>query len=125
MHRSMKDVLLAENWEQLKNAIIIVSEYENKVHKSFDIVYERFLGDKKIIDEAHKAFEEWKPIRNEVIYLKQKGKYDQASHITKYKGDKHVRFLFTKTKNLTDFAEKKANEFLNFINKCIKIKTKL
>lgn len=111
MHSSMQDVVLAENQEQVKNAVNIVSEYDNKVHEAFDIVYDRFLGDKKIIDEAHNAFIEWKSMRIEIIDLMQKGKKEEAANITKGKCAKHVQFLFAKTKKLIDFAENKANKF--------------
>lgn len=113
IHRSMKDVVLAENDSQLYEAIAKVHISDSLIGKSFAIVRERFLGDKAIVEDTYNAYTGWEKIRSEVIKLKQAGKDKEAADITKGKGDVYVRLLFAKTKVLTDFAQNKANEFYN------------
>lgn len=114
IHRSMKDVVLAENKNQLNESVLIVNQHDQLIRKSFTIVRDRFLGNMQVVDDAYSAYINWELIRNEVINLKNKGKNQDAANITKGKGATHVKSLFQKTKVLTDFAQNKADEF--FLN---------
>jgi len=111
MHRSMKDVVLAENRTQLDAAIEKVNGYEQTVFTEFNVIFERFLGERQVIDLAYKAFVEWKVIRNTVIALVGKGKIQEAAAITKGEGADHVELLNRATEALADFAHTKAEEF--------------
>ena len=111
IHRSMKDVVLANDTEQLHQSINLVNQYDKEIKNAFSLVSERFLGDKKIVKDTYKTYTKWKIIRNEVIYLKSNGNDIEAANITRDKGAVHVNLLFQKTKILTDFAQSKADEF--------------
>ncbi|MHC4743893.1 MAG: ATP-binding protein, partial [Planctomycetota bacterium] len=108
MHRSMKDVALAKNPEQLEEAEGYVADYEQSVLNAFDIVFKRFLGDKHDVEVAHKAFLDWRPIRQEVLDLMHQNKCDEASGITKGKGAEHVAYMNECVQKMSDFASKKA-----------------
>lgn len=111
IHRSMKDVVLAEDKNQLNESVLLVNQHDKLIRESFTIVRERFLGDKQVVDEAYRAYINWELIRNEVINLKSADQNQLAANITKGKGAMHVELLFQKTKVLTDFAQNKADEF--------------
>jgi len=111
MHRSMKDVVLTKNSQQLDIATKFVSEHEQIVLDSFSIVLERFSGNKHDAEIAYKAFIDWKPIRQEVIDLVQNGKQDEASEITKGKGAEHVAYMNGTIQTMSDFASNKAKAF--------------
>jgi len=113
IHRSMKDVALAKRDAEIDEAVQIVDKYEQEVYIDFEIISDRFLGNKKLYEDAEKAFREWKPIRDEVIALMHQGKRDEAAAITKGKGARHVDKLNTAMHTLNDFARDKAREFLN------------
>ncbi len=118
IHRSMKDVVLAENPEQLNKSVQLVNYYDSLVHLSFEIVKEKFLGDKNVIENTYETYQDWEIIRNEVIELKQAGNDIDAINITKGKGAIQVELLFKKNEILIDFAQNKADEFHdNNINK--------
>lgn len=112
MHRSMKDVALAENTQQLEFAITRVDGHEQEVYQEFNLIRERFLGKTAIVDKAYNAFVAWKVIRDEVISLQREGKQKDAAAITKGKGADHVRLLNQNIQELIDFARNKAAEFL-------------
>ena len=111
IHRSMKDVVLAENAAELDSAINDVNRLNDKALAAFEMVFDRFLGDEKDVKNAYKAYIDWKDIRNEVIELKKEGLDYEAGHITKGKGAKHVRYLKESTQVMIDFAKTKADEF--------------
>ncbi len=111
MHRSMKDVALAKDVGEIATAAAIVDKYEKQVYKSFDLVSQRFLGDKSDVKTALRAFTEWKAIRDEVIRLMEFGEKDKAADITKGKGAKHVDEMNKKIQVMIDFASNKADSF--------------
>ncbi|MBI9052395.1 MAG: PAS domain S-box protein [Bacteroidales bacterium] len=111
IHRSMKDVVLAESKAELDSSVNLVAIYNKIVLDAFDIISNRFLGDKEDVDIAFDAFMGWENIRNEVILLKLEDKNIDAARITKGKGDDYVKMLFLKTQKMTDFAQNKADEF--------------
>lgn len=113
IHRSMKDVVLAENNAEIDEAVQIVNRHEEHIYKDFKIISERFLGSKKMYENARKAFKKWKLIRDEVISLMRQGKKYQAATITKGKGARHVDKLSDAMLALNEFAQNKAGDFLN------------
>lgn len=116
MHRHMKDVVLAENQQQLLEAIRLVDVLEQSVLQKFDVIYERYLGEKTDVKSSHDAFIAWQPIRQEVIDLIQEEKTRQAADITKNKGAQHVELLYQSVNVLLDYANNKANEFQQYKN---------
>lgn len=112
IHRTMEDIVLAENWAQIDSSIVIVNEYDKKINIDFDVVFEKFTGNKEIVDEAHNVYIEWVLIRNKVIELIRDGKIGEAISVEKKKEAEHVKLLFVKNKILIDFAESRANDFL-------------
>ncbi|MDA3904582.1 MAG: MCP four helix bundle domain-containing protein [Bacteroidales bacterium] len=110
IHRSMKDLVLSENTEQLESNIQLVNHYDSLIYVAFNIAQEKFLGNKSIVDDAYNTCKDWAVIRNEVIELTKAGNYIEAIKITKGKGAEHVNLVFEKTKALTDFAQDKAEE---------------
>ncbi len=113
MHRYMKDVALAKTTEDIHIAVKKVATSEENVYKEFDIVFERYLGDKKDIQKSFDTFVAWKPIREEVIALMLDGRKNEAADITKGKGAKHLDKLYKEVHKLVEFAQNKAIYFLN------------
>jgi PAS domain S-box-containing protein len=113
MHRSIKDVVLAQTDKQRQEAVSQVDQEEQKALESFDILYERFLGDKADIDAAHQAFVDWKSILSEVISLIQGGQKDDTVQITQDKGTDQVLHINGHLQVISDFASQKATAFFN------------
>ncbi len=113
MHRSMKDVVLAQTPEQLEISISNVNDLEKLGLGKFEIVFERFLGDPQDVQNAYQAFVDWKVIRDEVIQLLQAGEKEKAASITMGKGADHVDLLFHNAEKMVYFATEKAESFKN------------
>lgn len=111
MHRYMKDVVLASNKNELEVAISLVNQHEREVYRHFELIKERFLGDKESINIAYITFVDWKSIRDEVLTLKRNNQHRMAADITTGKGAEHVEKLNKNMHFLIDFARNKALEF--------------
>ncbi|MBF0620444.1 MAG: methyl-accepting chemotaxis protein [Magnetococcales bacterium] len=111
MHRSMKDVALAHDNTGIQAARKTVDVIEQMVLEDFDIINDRFLGDKQQVKKARALFIAWKPIRDEVIDLMMTGKRREAALITQQKGAQHVHRLYETIGAFIDFASNKANGF--------------
>lgn len=111
MHRSMKDVALATNLKEIEIAYTAVQQYEQEVLAQFAIVQKWILGKEgaTLIAETVHIFQDWAPIRQEVITLMKKGQSKEASAITTGKGAKHVALLNSQMKTLTNYATNTAN----------------
>lgn len=116
MHRDMKDVVLSRSPGELETAITNVTVHEAAVIKSFALISERFLGEQSMVMKALKSFEDWQPIRSEVIELTRDGQYEAATTITKGKGARHVIQMSLLMGDLIDFANNKASQFLAVSN---------
>ncbi|TWX65244.1 EAL domain-containing protein [Colwellia demingiae] len=113
MHRYMKDVVLASNKGDLDVAISLVNQHEHEVYRHFELIKDRFLGDKEKINVAFTTFVEWKSIRDEVLALKRNNQDQLAASITTGKGADHVKKLNQNMRFLINFAGNKALEFKN------------
>lgn len=56
MHRYMKDVVLSQNQEQMEWAVSRVASHEQAALADFDIIFERFLGEKAQINKTYQRF---------------------------------------------------------------------
>lgn len=115
MHRSMKDVALAQDAVNMEIAGEAVNRYEKEVYAQLEIVKKWILGAEgaALITETTNVFKNWAPIRNEVIVLMKAGQRDAAAAITKGKGAKHVDLLNLKMEALRDYAANKAVGMFN------------
>ena len=113
MHRNMKDVVLFTSPTRIQRAIAEVDRQERMVYKYLDRVRNNILGPEgeQLEKETRKQFENWRPIREEVIALVRSGQRDAAAEITIGKGANHVGLLDKKMNALTDYARTKATAF--------------
>ncbi len=116
MHRTMKDVVLSNDKNDIEQAVKIVDELESMVLDDFALVDKKFLGDKSKVDIARHKFLNWKQIRDEVIQLIYLGKKEAAAEITKAKGATYVKDLHITIGEFINFAELKAEAFLTEAN---------
>jgi methyl-accepting chemotaxis protein len=107
IHRTMKDVVLAQDIDSIKEYSQIVNALEKEVFKDFEIINERFLGEKENYKTALKVFTDWKPIRDDVIALMHEGKRVEAANITKWEGARHVVRIEQSMEELGNFAQSK------------------
>ncbi len=113
MHRSMKDVALAQNKQQMQDAIKQVNAHEKEVLALYQVIYQRFLGDPSKVQASEALFKAWEPIRQQVIQKMQSNDRQGAAMITKQIGAEHVQKMNASTQYLIDFAFNKADQFMH------------
>jgi hypothetical protein len=114
MHRSMKDVTSSISLNELDKASNEVNKYEQLVYEQLDVIREMIIGTEgqNIEKRTRQLFTDWKPIREEVFLLFHSDRRDEATLITKGKGADHVANLEDKMLQLTAYARKKADSFM-------------
>jgi len=119
MHRDMKDVVLFTTPTRVQQAIADVERQERLVYQYLDIVRDNILGDegKALEKETRTLFDQWRPIREEVIELVRGGQRQAAADITIGKGAYHVDKLDKKMAALTTYARTKAASFMKEADK--------
>ncbi len=114
MHRNMKDIVLFKSTIRIKQSIEAVGQLEDIVYKNLETIQDRILGaeGKKLEKEARLLFDNWQPIRNQVIDLVNRDQVDEAANITIQQGAAHVEKLEQKMLSLTKYARDKASAFM-------------
>ncbi|MBE9194968.1 EAL domain-containing protein [Synechocystis sp. LEGE 06083] len=108
MHRSMKDVVLADSSAELNQAVQQVDTLEANALDRFDIVRNGLHGDRQIIDQTEQTFINWKPIRDQVIALQRAGRTREAAAITKGQGANYVDRLVKQMDSVEEVAQNQA-----------------
>lgn len=111
MQRYMKDVASAENVDDLNKAKQKVDANQKIVFEQFDIIFDKYLGNKEDIKKIYDSFVKWELIRDEVILLIKNNKQKEAYKITKGKGAEYIVNLDKEINELVIFANNKANTF--------------
>ena len=108
MQRCMQDIVLSTNKNELDFAIDNIDRRETIVYENFEIICNRYLGDKDDIKKSYRVFIEWKPIRDRVINLITQGRRDEAIDLTKNIGTKYIKNLNLQVDKLILYAQGKA-----------------
>jgi HAMP domain-containing protein len=113
IHRGMKDLVLLESDEERQTILQTMDIFEADAHRQFDILFDRYLGPRKDIDQAFTSFAQWKTIRAETIRLLREGKTDEAARRTKASGvgGSHAGTLLGHIQDVSIFANNRAEKF--------------
>jgi len=116
IHRSMKDVVLAGSSDEIKHTLAVVAENEHSVYQQLDTIQKDILGEegKALEKKIRQLFKNWKPIRDRVVRLLYLGHKQEAILITRTNGAEHVAKLEVEMLELTSYARKKADSFIEF-----------
>ncbi len=119
MHRSMKDLSLTSNKEEIELILQDIEKYKANAFKQFDVLYDRYLGPRNDIENAYNSFVAWNTIREETIILVRQGKVDEALARTKPDGSggHQVDVILAHIQVIDDFALNKAVEFYDGASK--------
>lgn len=113
MHRGMKDLVLTDNGSERQQIIQEIETAQANAFQKFDILYDRYLGNRSDIDTVHTEFVTWKPIRDETIRLLREGKRIEAASRTKSSGvgGGHVDNMMRHLTIMSDFSKQRGDRF--------------
>jgi signal transduction histidine kinase/DNA-binding response OmpR family regulator/HAMP domain-containing protein len=113
IHRELKDFCLTTDEGARETILGEIDALDARIHQRFDLVYERYLGPRSDIDEAYRAFVQWKSLRDETIRLAREGRVAEALARSKPAGSggRHVDGILREIQEVREFAANKAGEF--------------
>jgi len=88
-----------------------IDVYDQEIIEIFDVIYDRFLGDKKMIDDAKGDIVTWRDFRSQIISFAESGNKAGALGIVTGPGGAHYRQIAENLAGLNDFAQDKAVSF--------------
>lgn len=112
MRLYMVKIALAKDAEDLELAISMLDKHEKEIYGNFDLIMERFLGDKNKIKNTRKTFSNWKPVRDKIVDLWRKEPALAIDAIIRGKGAKHYAQVAEQVGEMVVFSRNKALAFL-------------
>ncbi|KJU86825.1 signal transduction four helix bundle sensory module [Candidatus Magnetobacterium bavaricum] len=112
MRLTMRKTVYAANKDDVLKYKGQIADYIDQIDKDFDILDERFLGDKHLINDARLNFKQWQPLVTHFFLLSMEGKADDAQAFIN--SDKYMSYttdMETTIKMVYDYAQKKAMAF--------------
>ena len=107
----MKDLSVSSTPEAVKQMAMEVDSLIPGIMSKFELLKERFLGDKSKIEATEQLFKDWKPIRDKVIAMRLAQVMANPGEITVKEGAPHLFRLINVLNKVQDFADNKAVSF--------------
>lgn len=110
--REMKEIVRSTNRDTIKTHGDEIDALELEILESFELMYERFLGDTEILDSTLAVINEWKPIRDEIIRLQRVGRYVDATTMVRDEGVPQVELIEEEIERVLEWARLSAANFV-------------
>lgn len=78
MRREIMKIPFAVNSDEVDSIVARIDRREAQSYNYFDVITDRFLGDKAMVNAARRTFADWKPLRAEVIELVRAKRFREA-----------------------------------------------
>lgn len=107
MHRSLKDILLFHNLS-IANTLDVINAYEKTVDIYIGTLSKKLMDGSGyiLVTNVKKLFDQWQPIREEIIALILAGDIQKATLITENRCEAHVAGLENAVHDLIIYAQK-------------------
>jgi hypothetical protein len=111
LHHSIINTAIADSDEAFRKANTNADSSILAITKNFDIVYERFLGEKSMVDSAYSGFEGMLELKKQVVNIREEHGIDEAIVFSRKNLSDKLKSTVVHTKAIADFASDKANTF--------------
>lgn len=109
--RHMKDIALTNDQKAVQSWIAKIDELEADVFEAFDLLYDRFRGDPLLLDDALRAVQDWRAVRDEILRLENADLKVQASEVRRGPGAEQVQLIEQHIQTVVDLARDSAGRF--------------
>lgn len=122
IHSAMKDLLLAKNESDLNREIANINELEKQVFAELDVVAELIVGveGQNLEKETRAYFEQWRPLREQVIAHLKEGDRAAAEKAGKEKCSVHLENFEDKITAIQQYAKNRADKYIDSIRNILK-----
>ncbi len=107
----IKDVLKSTNRAQIEEYEERINLIEEDILADFALIYEQVQGDTTVVDEALTAFNDWKPIRDEILRLQKIGRMVDTTMLQRDEGEPQIALIDERLQALVEVAEQHAADF--------------
>jgi diguanylate cyclase (GGDEF)-like protein/PAS domain S-box-containing protein len=111
LNRGMKDVALSRNATDLQTALLSVDKYEASYVTSMDTLLQTDKNDMELIKQIYADFNNWAPIREQVIVLTRAGQHEEAGLITTMTGANQVNLIEGEMDSLMEQIDNRSNAY--------------
>ena len=114
MALDLKDLCLDGTAKNFEPIVHDIHERQDDAHGQLEIMKERYLGPEQDVAKLLRDFQQWEPVREETIRMLREGKRAEAMARVTASGDDAaaVRGMLADFEVISDFARKKADQFL-------------
>jgi HAMP domain-containing protein len=102
---------LSEKPEEIDVSARRIDQLEAATYDDFNLMLNRFLGDKAQIQRAFQTFKDWKPFRDQVLALAREGQRDEAMKVVRGPGGQRAEAARTEIKDVNTWAQQKGDDF--------------
>lgn len=117
IEQEMKDMVFLGDTSTVQERADVVEQLEEGVYQELALLYERFRGEKTVLDTTKEAFDEWKPIRDEIIRLQRTGRQAEAAELTRQSSEKQLSLIEEAIEEIVDLAQDSALSFYHTARK--------
>lgn len=107
----LKDMIISVDGRDVTGPVSAIADRVWEIHHDFELIGQRFLGDKTAVEKAFQAFISWETVFNRVLFLCETGKKQQAATLLTTSFSHRVKVVNEAVQTLSDFASGKASEF--------------
>ena len=111
IQRDMKNVFLLQDREQVTALVSRMERHDREIVEKFHILFDRFLGDSRNVQQLYERVIEWKLVREEIVALVKDGRQEEALRIATTQSAQYVDSLNKSTQGLVAFAAERADAF--------------
>ena len=114
IHKNIKDIVHFRDPGITRSSINRIDSLEKNAYAELDVAQQNMPGEdgKRLVSEAVRLMDEWKPLREKIIRLVKEGDFARAEKITHDEDAAHVLKLEGKMLELTAYARNRASGFI-------------
>lgn len=115
----MLDMFPVADHEKIDTTLSQIGISENNLHRYLEILYDQYLGPRSDVDSLSNSIEVWNSVRVTTIQLIQENRYNEA-HLRRINSGiagRQVIKIMNNIKTIMDFADNKANSFVEESNR--------
>lgn len=125
IQKGMKDAVITNDQAKCDEACAVVDSFDAAILHDFKTLSERFLGDKKRVDDLIMYFEKWKEVRNKIRKSIELHDREMSYKLTTTEGQKAIDEFFRSFELIQHFAEEKTLGFSTSVVNNIRLSQKV
>lgn len=111
IRRNIIRISFSSNHDDIDGMVSHIDYLDRQSETCFDIVMDRFLGDKSVVEAARQAFSDWRPRRAKIIELARTGQYPAAMEALGGENAAYFTVVAQRLDSMIAYAQGKAAAF--------------